>query len=160
VGRLCGAAGRARELVRRMQARVAAVQRRVRGRPRPTVYIETDGSDPSKPWTCGPASFVGHLLRLAGGRNLIQGVTKRYLQINAETVLSGDPDVVLVMGVAHDVRGEGRALLRRRPGWGELRAVKQGRVIDQIHADLLSRPGPRLVQGLEALARALHPEAY
>jgi iron complex transport system substrate-binding protein len=160
VGRLCGAADRARALVRRMQARVAGVQRRVRGRPRPRVYIETDGSDPLKPWTCSAASFVGNLLRLAGGRNLVQGIRRRYVQINAEEVLTGDPDVILMMDVDGRIRGRGLAILRARPGWGALRAVRRGRIIDHINSDLLSRPGPRLVDGLEALARALHPEVY
>jgi iron complex transport system substrate-binding protein len=57
-----------------------------------------------------------------------------------------------------ELRGHGLARLRARPAWGSLDAVRRGRVIDTIHPDLLSRPGPRLVDGLEALARALHGE--
>jgi len=160
IGRLCGATDQARDLVAQMQRRVEAVAERVWGRPRPMIYIETDGSDPLKPWTCSSRSFVGHMVRLAGGENLIRGKEKRYLQINAEEVLTGRPDYILMMAVAKGVRGRGVKLLRARPGWDQLPAVRQGKIIDEIHADLISRPGPRLMQGLELLARAIHPGAF
>lgn len=157
VGKLCGASTRARTLTAAMARQVQAVRRRVSGRPRPTVYIETDGADPLKPWTAGPGSFVDYLLTLAGGHNLVARLKRPYVQINAEEVLAGDPDQVLLMGVSGKTRGKGLALLRARPGWSGLRAVRQGKVIDTIHPDLISRPGPRITSGLAQLARALHP---
>ena len=160
MGVLCGASARATSLVARMKARAAKIMSAVKGRHRPTVYIETDGADPAKPWTAGKGSFVEYLVGLAGGRNLLARLDRPYVQINAEEVLAADPDHVLIMGVSGTTRGRGLALLRARPGWGKLRAVKQGHVIDVIHPDLISRPGPRLVQGLEALALALHPNAF
>ena len=58
------------------------------------------------------------------------------------------------------VQGQAEAKrLRGREGWSKLRAVRNGRVAT-IHADLLSRPGPRLIEGLEQLARSLHPKAF
>jgi len=157
IGTLCGVTEKAGRLVRGLRRRVQAVQRRVQNRPRPAVYIETDGTDPLKPWTAGPGSFVDELVRLAGGRNVAAHLDRPYAQVNAEAILSGKPDVILVMGVAES-RERGLTRLRSREGWSSLEPVRRGRVIDSIHADLLSRPGPRLVDGLEALARALHPE--
>jgi iron complex transport system substrate-binding protein len=157
IGALCGVDRQAGHLVSALSRRVQAVRRRVQGRPRPAVYIETDGTDPLKPWTAGPGSFVDELVRLAGGRNVAAHLDRPYAQVNAEEILSGKPDVILVMGVA-ETRQRGLPRLRGREGWSSLEAVRRGRVIDSIHADLLSRPGPRLVDGLEALARALHPE--
>lgn len=159
MGTLCGASARAEALVRRMQTRVQRITRAVQGRKRPSVYIETDGADGLKPWTAGPGSFVDYLVGQARGRNLVARVARPYVQINAEEVLVGDPDFILLMGVTGNQQGKGLQLLRARPGWGQLRAVRQGKIIDSIHPDLISRPGPRLVQGLEALARALHPQA-
>ncbi len=160
IGSLCGAGARAAALVARMKKHAARIMTAVKGRRRPTVYIETDGADPAKPWTAGKGSFVDYIVGLAGGKNLLGRINRPFVQINAEEVLAADPDHVLLMGVSGTTRGRGQALLRARPGWGKLRAVKQGKVIDVIHPDLISRPGPRLVQGLEGLATALHPEAF
>jgi len=160
MGTLCGAQARAGALIQKMRQRAARVLAAVKGRRRPLVYIETDGADPIKPWTAGTGSFVDYLLGLAGGKNLVARLKRPYVQINAEEVLAGNPDHLLLMGVTGKTRGRGLALLRARPGWGDLAAVRKGRVIDSIHPDLLSRPGPRLAQGLEALARALHPAAF
>ena len=160
MGTLCGASAQAEALVNKMRQRASRVMTAVKGRRRPTVYIETDGADPIKPWTAGTGSFVNYLLGLAGGENLLARLKRPYVQINAEEVLAGDPDHVLLMGVTGKTCGRGLELLRGRPGWTGLRAIRRGSVIDSIHPDLLSRPGPRLVQGLEGLARALHPAAF
>ncbi|MCA9665797.1 MAG: ABC transporter substrate-binding protein [Myxococcales bacterium] len=157
IGKLCGAAKPARALVATLRARVAAVQKRVAGRPRPRVYIEIDGSDPARPWVAGKGSFVDDLLRRAGGRNALTQLGKPYAQVNAETAALSKPDVIL-LPAAPGHEGRMRARLRQRPGWSKLAAVANGKVIDTISRDVLSRPGPRLVEGLEALARALHGE--
>jgi iron complex transport system substrate-binding protein len=161
VGELCGARRKARVLERELRGRVERVAAAVKGRDRPRVYIETDGTDPLKPWTAGAGSFVDQLVRLAGGRNVVGDLGKPYAQINAEEILSSGPDLILLMGVGQVGKGDRRGLerMKRRQGWNGLKAVREGRIIDTIHADLLSRPGPRLVDGLEALARALHPES-
>lgn len=155
IGDLCGARESARQLVTRLRRRVSAATGKVRDLPRPSIYIETDGTDPLKPWTAGPGSFVDQLVQLAGGRNIASDLSRPFAQINAEEVLARQPDVILLMNVA-----QAKIDLGRRQGWSALRAVRQGKVIEHIHADLLSRPGPRLVDGLEALARALHAEAF
>jgi iron complex transport system substrate-binding protein len=160
IGTLCGAEADAERLASQLQQHVQRISTSVRGRPRPLVYIETDGSDALKPWTAGPGSFVDELLRLAGGRNLVEHLGRPYAQISAEEVLGRQPDVVLLMGVETERRGQGAARLRARPGWSALEAVRRGRIIDTIDADLISRPGPRLIDGLEALARSLHPGAF
>jgi iron complex transport system substrate-binding protein len=160
IGTLCGAATGAERLAARIGQQVARISTAVRGRPPPLVYIETDGSDPLKPWTAGPGSFVDQLLRLAGGRNLAASLGRPYAQISAEEVLGGRPDVVLLMSVEAARTGQGAVRLRSRPGWSALEAVRRGRIVDGIDADLISRPGPRLTDGLDALARALHPEAF
>jgi iron complex transport system substrate-binding protein len=154
IGRLCGAAKRAAALATKLHARVARVSAAVKGRKRPRVYIETDGTDPLKPWTAGKGSLVDRLVWLAGGSNIMATLARRFVQVNAEEVFSRDPDVVLLMGVGR--RGESK--IRARRGWSGLRAVREGKIVDHIHADLLSRPGPRIVDGLEGLAAALHPE--
>jgi iron complex transport system substrate-binding protein len=159
VGALCGAGARAEQLRAELRRREAAVAAAVSGRRRPTVYIEIDGSNPQRPWVAGPGSFVDHLVSVAGGRNFVARLSRAVAPINAEEVLTARPEVILLANVEGDRRSGGERL-RQRPGWGQLPAVQQGRVIDTIHRDLLSRPGPRALDGLEALAAALHPDAF
>jgi iron complex transport system substrate-binding protein len=164
IGYLCGAQHRAQPLIEKLKKRVYRVARAVRGRPHPKVYIETDGSNPQKPWTAGPGSFVDQVVQLAGGQNHMAGIKQPYAQISAEELLLRQPEVILLMNVENHSgtppKRSGLARLKARPGWLALSAVQKERVIESIPADLLSRPGPRLIDGLEKLARALHPEAF
>ena len=68
--------------------------------------------------------------------------------------MAGDPEVILLGDAAYGVTPEAGA---DRPGWGGMTAVKDGRIypIDDI---VVTRPGPRLGEGLEALIRAIHPD--
>lgn len=159
IGELCGATARAATLIGELRARAGRVKAAVRGRPRPRVYIEIDGSNPHRPWVAGPGSFPDHLLWLAGGRNFIHRLSRPVAPINAEEVLAARPEVILLANTEGDQR-TGRRRLGERPGWSGLQAVREGRIIENIHRDLLSRPGPRALDGLEALAAALHPRAF
>jgi iron complex transport system substrate-binding protein len=90
------------------------------------------------------------LLSKAGGLNIVPATLGDFPKINPELVLSSNPAVII--GAALDD-------VAQRPGWGELAAVKTRRVYqwDSTEAHLLSRPGPRLPEGLRALAQRLHP---
>jgi iron complex transport system substrate-binding protein len=67
--------------------------------------------------------------------------------------LKADPEVILLLHP--DMRARD---VTHRLGWGEISAVRQGRVYDQLDEDLFFRPGPRIVDGVVLLARLLHPE--
>lgn len=154
LGALCGRAREAAGVARAMREAREEVSRGLAGERRPTVYVEIDAADPTRPWSAGPGSFVDELVTLAGGRNALAGLPGAYAQVSAEAVIRGDPDVVLLAGGLPG-GGDAAAALARRPGWARLRAVAEGCVVADIDADLLSRPGPRLADGLRALARAL-----
>jgi ABC-type Fe3+-hydroxamate transport system substrate-binding protein len=156
IGRLCGATKRAESLVRDLRARLGRVQREVAGLTRHRVYVELDGSDPLKPWTAGARSLVDDVIRLAGGTNVFGDVARSAVQVSAEAVLWRSPAVVLLANGARTVR----STLANRPAWGRMPAIRAGRIIDGITPALLSRPGPRIVSGVEALARALHPHHH
>jgi len=160
IGKLCGAAERAERVAADMvetRQRVAAEALRAGTNPR--VYVEIDGSDPVRPWTAGPGSFVNELLLIAGGRNAAEGVTSAYAQVSAESVIRADPEVLLLLGPDQADVGGAEHGISQRPGWSGLSAIREGRVIDSLDPDVLSRPGPRLAEGLAALGDALHPEA-
>jgi iron complex transport system substrate-binding protein len=102
----------------------------------------------------GTEGFAGEVLRLAGARNAVSSGT-RYPTLAIEQVLALDPDVVIdATGAAtHDGEGFSGEL----PGWRELRAVKRGKLI-HVRDERVLRPGPRVAEGLAALARLLHPQ--
>jgi iron complex transport system substrate-binding protein len=146
-GKLLGRKREADALVTRMRAEIAAVEASVRSLPPVSVYYELDPT----PYTVGPSSFIGVLLTKAGGANIVPAALGDFPKINPELVLSSNPAVII---------GASLEDIAQRPGWSELTAVKTRRVyqLASAEAHLLSRPGPRLPEGLRALAQRLHPQ--
>ncbi len=151
----------AAELVSGMEARVADVVAAVAGLERPLTLYEVFHAEGTT-YTAGEGSFLASLLELAGGTPVIgdaQGV------IGAEELVAADPELIL-LGTASYPRsslGDPESALqtvRARSGWGDLAAVRDGAVIPYLHDIVTTRPGPRIVDGLEALARAIHPDRF
>lgn len=122
---------------------------------RPLVYIEVDG--PARLYAVGPGSFMGDVIRLAGGRNAFENGPGPYFQLTSEEVVRADPDVILI-----DHPFQYKVGVSERPGWDGIKAVRSGRVYDGTDFDiiLLNRPGPRIVKSLEEIARLLHPGVF
>lgn len=156
VGELTGHKTDAEALVTQLSTRVAAIQQKIADvEQRPTVFYEIDGTDPSKPWTTGRGTFIDTLLEMAKAENVGRAMDSQYGQLSIEAILAADPDFILLGDANFGVTPEQVAA---RAGWGELTAVKEGRVLP-FNDDLVSRPGPRLVDGLEELVKILHEEA-
>ncbi|MCW5874817.1 MAG: ABC transporter substrate-binding protein [Anaerolineales bacterium] len=123
---------------------------------RPTVFYEVDGqTDPNAPFTAGTGSFIDLIINLAGGTN-VAGEIEGYFPYSIEDLLVADPDVILLGDYAWGATVESVAA---RTGWGTLSAVTN----DQVHPfndDHMSRPGPRLINALEDLAKLLHPGLF
>ncbi|MCH9654494.1 MAG: cobalamin-binding protein [Planctomycetes bacterium] len=111
--------------------------------------------------TAGPTSFIGALIKLAGGENIFADVKIAYPQVSEETLILRNPDVILIPQLKEGSTDPAATLLKlsQRPGWKQMNAVKNKRVY-LIEDDLISRPGPRVVQGLQKIAQALYPEAF
>jgi iron complex transport system substrate-binding protein len=154
VGTLTGHASEARALVESLTSRVAAVDAKVQPLSyAPTVYYEIDATEPTKPYTAGPGSFVDLLIARAGGINIGATLESPWAQISLEQLVVANPAFILLGDAAY---GETPSKVAQRPGWEALSAVQTGQVIG-FDDNLVSRPGPRLVDGLEALVRILHP---
>jgi iron complex transport system substrate-binding protein len=152
LGEVVGDAEAGRALSASLRARTEAVSRAVAGRPQPKVFFIV-GDEPL--FTAGKDTFVDDLIRRAGGVSISSDEATEWPQFSPEAVIARTPDVVVVPSASHGIADAGGGVpdaLRETP------AVRNGRVA-RIDADLLMRPGPRLVDGLEALAEALHPEA-
>ena len=107
-------------------------------------------------YTAGEDTFVGELLALAKARNIAAGAASSYPQLTAEAIIAAAPDVVLL---ADGEWGESYETVCARPGWDAIPACLGGRV-HPLDGDLTSRPGPRIVDGLEQIARLLYPDRF
>lgn len=154
LARLLGKEDVARRKLPLLQERVQRVENRVRGRIPPRVFLEID-QEPLI--TVGSASIQGDLIRRAGGLNIAQAASQRYPVFNLEEVLRAQPEIILFTGMAKEVSLPGRLRFWRQ--WPMLPAVKANRLF-WVEPDLVDRPGPRLVDGLELLASYFHPEIF
>ncbi len=154
VGTLTGHADEAIALVESLSARVAAVDAAIAPLSYvPTVYYELDATNPASPYTAGPGTFVDLLIGRAGGYNIGGELEDQWAPISLEQILVADPGIILLGDTAY---GETPETVAARPGWDVLTAVQNEQVFT-FDDNLVSRPGPRLVDGLEALVEILHP---
>jgi len=155
VGKMTGHEAEAAALNEVLKVRVDAVTTALAGvETRPVVLYELDGSDPSKPWTSGPGTFIDLLIKMAGGENAAGAVDSAWVQLSLEEIIVIDPDFVLL---GDSIWGMTPEMVTQRAGWDVLSAVMNGNVLP-FNDDTVSRPGPRLVEGLEELAKILHPD--
>jgi iron complex transport system substrate-binding protein len=156
VAGLTGRESEGEALVAALTTRVAAITEQVdTASARPVVYYELDATDPNAPYTSGPGTFVDLLIRSAGGENFGASLTGEWVQVSVEELLSRQPDVIVLGDYTYG--GVTAEQVRARAGWDTLTAVQQNKVFT-FDDNLVSRPGPRLVDGLEAMAKLLHPD--
>jgi len=156
VAQLTGHEQEAVTLIESLKKRVAAVDEKIAPiSSRPNVFYELDGTDPAKPYTAGKGTFITQLIDRAGGHNIASDLDG-YPQMSLEQVVAGDPAFIILGDARYGVTPESIA---QRPGWADLSAVKNRQVVP-FNDDLVSRPGPRLVDALEELAKLLRPELF
>ena len=127
--------------------------------PRPRVYEELDASEPDKPFVAGPNGFYGQLIDLAGGDNIFADLPGDVGQVGAETIVERDPEVIILTDADLPFNPQTPDMVAARPGWDSVTAVQNGAIFP-VPAQLFSTPGPRLVDGLEQLAKLLHPDVF
>lgn len=145
-----GVPDRASALTRQLQEEVDTVarasNRRRAARPAPSVYFEVDAASVA----AGEASFIGELLSMLGARNIASAALGPFPRLNPEFVVQRNPDVIFVSP-------QQAATLAGRPGWDRVRAVREQRLCSfspQVR-DTIVRPGPRVAEGMRALADCL-----
>ncbi|SIT83943.1 cobalamin-binding protein [Pontibaca methylaminivorans] len=151
VGALVGCPGRADDLARGYEARLAEVAARAEGRARPLVYFE-EWDDPM----ITAVRWVSELIGIAGGREAFPDLVTRGKAmervVTPEQVAAARPDVILGSWCGKKLRPERMAA---RPGWDTIPAVRNGR-IHEISSSLILQPGPAaLTDGLDAIIEAL-----
>ena len=152
LGTLTGTEDAAESLIAEMEARLAAVAEALEDvEDGPLVFYEiTDDL-----YTVSPNSFIGAALTVLKVRNVAAGTEGAYPQLSSEAIVEANPDVIL-MADADFVDPTG---VPQRAGWSGITAVVEGR-IHPVDGDIMSRPGPRIVQGIEDLAKLLYPDRF
>jgi iron complex transport system substrate-binding protein len=149
IGAMLGSPQRAAALRRAMLSAVDEVARqsqRALGARSPLVYYEVDAA----PYAAGPQSFIGTLLARLGARNIVTAELGAFPALNPEYVVLHDPDVIFASPADAGNLG-------RRPGWDRIRAVREHRVcaFSADVRDTIVRPGPRVAEGMQAIADCL-----
>lgn len=154
IGKAANVNEKADEVIAGLRARIDAVSQKVQDineEDRPLVFYEV--------WhdalmSVGPNTFIHDVIEIAGGRSATADATTDWPVVDLENLLASNPDV-LILGHVGQTPEEAKA----RPNWQSVNAVKNDRVYT-INPDLFSRPGPRLVDALEELAKLLHPDLF
>ncbi len=155
IGTAIGADGQ--KLASDLEKRVDAVREKARAiTAKPRVFHEVDASDPGKPYTVGPGSYLSELIDVAGGINIAARASSPYPQLSLEEVVKADPEVIVLADADYGVTAEQVAA---RPGWSGISAVRNKKVFP-ISDSLVSRPGPRVAEAAEAYAKVLHPQIF
>lgn len=154
VGRLAGHEKDARFVVDGMRERLVEIRHRMASVRRVRVFYVVN-TDPLI--SVGPASFIHQMLQEAGGDNIAARATAAYPKVSLEEVIRKDPEVIIFpVGTTEGIPEAEQQQWRK---WKGLSAVSQDRLY-QVKAELVNRPGPRVIDGVQLLASLLHPDLF
>lgn len=156
-GLATGNASSATAVVASLKARLKAVTdklAKVAEDKRPLVFYEV-WDEPLM--TAGPGTFIGQVIKAAGGRNVFADLTEDWPMVSFEALVLRKPDIIIASNTHAEALSAQK--LAARPGWANLKAVKERRIF-LLDGDVLSRPGPRFVEAVELIAKALYPSLF
>lgn len=156
LGQVIGMNGKAEEVVATMNDRYAAIVEKAKGikdSDKKSVWVEI--SPPPELYTTGKGTFMHELIEAVGAVN-VAGEQEGWPMLTEEQVVGSNPDVILLTYNYVDKAVESTLT---RSGWEEVTAIKEKRVY-LINGDTISRPGPRLMDALEEIAKKVYPDVY
>ena len=151
LGHVVSKSEQAEKLITEMQTELNVIRQQYSKEQLTKVFIEI-WNDPVT--TAGGTSYIDDVITQAGGINVAGDISQDYPCINPEEVIHWNPDVIITCYMGGD--GHSPEQMAKRIGWSEISAVKSGRIINDFPSDLILRPGPRLIEGVKALAEILH----
>lgn len=159
IGRLTFAQSTAIGVVNQLQQQINTIKAKVGGTTQPKVMIELDDSTPGKPYVAGGGSFDDELLQDANAQNIFHSDSSNagFPQVTDEAVISANPQFIIL--TEDPQYGGNVASVYKRPNWGGIAALQNHQVF-RVNANLVGRPGPRLVEGLQCLAQIAHPASF
>jgi iron complex transport system substrate-binding protein len=157
IGQIADREEEAQALVADMEARINAVVDKLPAVGQgPRLFYELDPGL----FTLGPDTFIGNILEILKVQNVAEGANSPFPQLSAEVIVEKDPEVI-ILGDSKEYLSSGITVaeVEARPGWSGITAVVEGQVYS-FDDSLISRPGPRIVDGIEQLAELLYPELF
>ncbi|WP_422484355.1 helical backbone metal receptor [Gudongella sp. DL1XJH-153] len=151
VGKITGHEDEAKELVEEMTSQEAELAEKIEGLDKKTVFYEI-WHEPLM--AAGPGSFVDELINRAGGENVAADADGEYPQFDLEQLIERNPQVYIT---ANDLPEKTADSIKERPGYSEIDAIKNDRVY-LLDGNIMSRPGPRIIDALKLIIEAIHPE--
>jgi cobalamin transport system substrate-binding protein len=156
VGEALDARTAADALAESMEDRIQTVSNAVAGASMPRTFYEV-GVFEGAIYTAGQDSFLASLITIAGGDPITGDALTTAIAL--EDLLAADPELILLGDAAYDPSVTPDSVAAR-PGWSGMTAVLGGHIVVMAEDPVITRPGPRIVDGLEALARAIHPDRF
>ncbi|MBW9170302.1 ABC transporter substrate-binding protein [Clostridium estertheticum] len=151
LGQIVNASDKALSIISAMQKKVADVTKKVKGAKKPTVYYVA-GFGKSGDFTAGKDTFIGNMIDMAGGENAAKDVVG--WKYSVEKLVEKNPDVLICSKLYNSKKG-----IEATNGYKDLKAVKSGKLLE-VDENIITRQGPRLADGLEAIAKLIHPELF
>jgi iron complex transport system substrate-binding protein len=151
ISKIVGAGIEGQQLVESMETTVESVLEAVKGKDKPSVYYVI-GFGEYGDFTAGGDTFINQIITMAGGNNIASGI--KGWSFSLEQIVDSDPDI-LVCSKFWDAKDA----IMATNGYRDLRAVQTGNLFE-IDNNMLDRQGPRLAEGLKALAEIIHPDAF
>ena len=158
IGKIAGVPEKSTALTNDLQARIKAITQKTANIPenqKPTVYYEL-WYEPLM--SVGKDTLIGQIITMAGGQNIAADGQGNYPQISEEIIVARNPQIML-NSYGHDAKIVTVEEISQRKGWSELAFVKSGKIYT-VESDTLTIAGPRIVNGLEQVAKYLHPELF
>jgi cobalamin transport system substrate-binding protein len=149
IGRLINSQEAAGNLISEMKATVSSVSEAVNGKDKPSIYYVI-GFGEYGDFTAGGDTFINQVIEMAGGNNIASDI--KGWSFSLEKIVESDPDILVCSKFWNT-----KESIKTTNGYKSLRSVKNGHLFE-IDNNMLDRQGPRLAEGLEALAEIIHPE--
>lgn len=153
IGKATGKDKEADNLINEMKEKRDYILDKVKDQEKVRVFYEI-WHDPLM--AAGPGSFMDELITLAGGDNIAKDAKGAYPEFDLEQLIERNPEVYLT---AEDLEEKTIDSIKSRPGYENITAVKNNKVY-LLEPNIVSRPGPRIVEALEMLAKCLHSELF
>lgn len=155
IGVATGTSEKAEEIVLSIKNKQIEITNKVKDAPPVKVFYEIEYS--SALWTAGKGSFIDEIITLGGGQNVAADAVGAYAQYSVEALLEKDPQVYVTNTFNMGLQNYND--IKDRPGFNGITAVREGR-IEILDGNILSRPSHRVVEALELMAKAIHPELF
>ncbi|WP_192930264.1 ABC transporter substrate-binding protein [Alkaliphilus pronyensis] len=163
IGEIADEEERAQKLIEEMENKRDEIIAKVKDKPKKKVFYQV-WDEPLM--TAGPGSFIDELIVLAGGENIASDAEGAYPQFSVEVLVERNPEIYIAPAhtsekslLTEEEELQLKNNIKARPGYSNIAAIKNDK-IELLEPNVVSRPGARIIEALELIAKAIHPDAF